>query len=79
MKNFTKIVALLLTLSMVVLAFASCQPKEPDKYADLAVSSREVVGITPGVGATTPITVTPDLGLVKDSDFSDYADWELYK
>ena len=79
MKNFTKIVAFLLTLSMVVVAFASCQPKEPDKYADLTVSSREVVGINPGQSGTSKVSVTPDLSLVKDSDFSDYADWEIYK
>ena len=79
MKNFTKVLAFVLTLVMLVGAFAACKGKEPDKYADLTVSSREVVGITPGAGGTSKVSVTPDLGLVKDADFADYADWETYK
>ena len=79
MKNFTKVLAFVLTLVMIVGAFAACKGKEPDKYADLTVSSREVVGITPGAGGTSKVSVTPDLGLVKDADFADYADWETYK
>ncbi len=79
MKKFAKVAAYLLVLVMVVAAFAACQPKEPDKYADLAVSSREVVGINPGASGTGKISVSMPTSLVKDSDFADYADWETYK
>lgn len=81
-----KFLALLLTLCLIVPIAVACKSTEApgsettDTGSDeLAKSPREEVVINAGSGETGELTVEPDLTLVKDEDFAEYEEWELYK
>ncbi len=81
MNKFAKKLSLVIALVMIVSVFAACGNDEGGKGGANGNASTKVQVTIPGIGDTSDeaITVNPNLDLVKDSDFADYADWAEYK
>lgn len=89
MKKASKLLAAILVLCIVGAVLASCGKSGGSSTGDdtevvideskLAVSPREIVTASYGAAETSELTVSMNLELVNDADFSEYPDWALYK